>query len=71
MGREESRGLLNEQHGRLMRWLANHSGKELYSCPMKGANTAWAPGRWVEAAGASHYRPATKHLRAWIKKAVS
>jgi hypothetical protein len=71
LGWDEARDSLEKEHGRLMLWIAGHTGEELYGGPMKGANNAWTPGRWAEAAGASHYRSATKYLRARIKNAVS
>lgn len=43
------------------------SEKELYGGPMKGANNQWTPGRWAEAAGASHFRSASKYIRLALK----
>lgn len=42
----------------------------LYGGPMKGANNQWTPGRWAEAAGPSHYRSATKFIRACLRQSA-
>ena len=57
---------LATSHQALLTFLLMHSDAELYGGPMKGANNFWTPGRWAEAAGASHFRSARK----WIKKCV-
>lgn len=62
-----ARDMLNENHAKLTAWIDTHSNAELYGGPMKGANNAWTPGRWAEAAGPSHYRSAAKYIRARIK----
>ncbi|WP_299651513.1 ClbS/DfsB family four-helix bundle protein [uncultured Tateyamaria sp.] len=56
--------LLRDNHARLTSFIADQSDDTLYGGPMKGANNAWTPGRWAEAAGASHYRSASKFIRA-------
>lgn len=61
-----AKALLMENHEALMRFIEEHSNDDLYNGPMKGAKNAWAPGRWAEAAGASHYRSASKFIRASI-----
>lgn len=55
---------LNTQHGRLMDLLEALPDTELYGGPMNGAKNHWTTGRWAEAAGASHYRSASKYIRA-------
>lgn len=62
-----ARSLLEANHARLMAWIDTHSDDDLYGGPMKGANNKWTPGRWAEAAGASHYRSAAKYLRARLR----
>ena len=55
--------LLQSRHPKLIQLLSDHSDTELYGGPMQGANNKWTPGRWAEAAGASHYRSAAKFVR--------
>lgn len=59
--------MLQTNHDKLTGFIQNTSDKKLYGAPMEGANNAWTPGRWAEAAGPSHYRSASKYLRASIK----
>lgn len=68
---DAARALLNRNHRRLSAWISDHSETDLYGGPMKGAHNAWTPGRWAEAAGASHYRSATKYIRARVRAAQS
>jgi hypothetical protein len=58
--------LLRTNYSKLSDFIQEHSDKQLYSGPMKGANNAWTPGRWAEAAGSSHFRSAAKFLRSCI-----
>ncbi len=58
------RSLLADAHDRLMTFLDDHTDADLYGGPMAGANNEWTPGRWAEAAGPSHYRSASKYVRA-------
>ncbi len=51
-------------HRKLLTFIEGHSQVELYGGPMVGAKNDWTPGRWAEAAGPSHYRSATKYIRA-------
>ncbi len=60
--------LLRENHKKLIKFISDHTNAELYGKPMKGANNNWTPGRWAEAAGSSHYRSASKFIRACLKK---
>lgn len=62
-----ARSMLSHSHDQLLNWIKAHSDQELYGGPMNGANNQWTPGRWAEAAGPSHYRSATKYIRARIK----
>lgn len=62
----KARGNLQGSHDRLMAFISESSETELYGGPMKGANNAWPPGRWAEAAGPSHYRSAGKYIRAQL-----
>ena len=59
--------MLRDRHGKLLDWMRERSQDELYGGPMKGANNAWTPGRWAEAAGPSHYRSAHKYIRSRLK----
>lgn len=65
---EQARKMLRKRHGKLIRFLAGKSNDDLYGGPMKGANNNWAPGRWAEAAGPSHYRSAAKYIRGRLKE---
>lgn len=67
LGWAEAMALLDANHEKLLEFLQSLSDAELYSGPMKGAKNAWTPGRWAEAAGASHYRSATKYIRACLR----
>lgn len=59
--------LLAAHHAELLSFIDSHSEAELYGGPMQGARNAWTPGRWAEAAGASHYRSASKWIRACVR----
>lgn len=59
--------MLRENYAKLTDFIQGCSEAELYGKPMKGANNAWTPGRWAEAAGPSHFRSASKFLRSSIK----
>lgn len=52
---------------RLRGFLEMSNEGDLYGGPMKGANNAWTPGRWAEAAGPSHFRSAAKYIRARLR----
>ncbi|MCI2400697.1 ClbS/DfsB family four-helix bundle protein [Aliiroseovarius subalbicans] len=69
MGWDDVRTMLAQSHARLIDFYATHDDAALYGGPMKGANNAWTPGRWSEAAGASHYRSAAKWIRACLRTA--
>ena len=60
---------LREGFVKLNAFIESHSEEELYGGPMQGANNDWTPGRWAEAAGPSHFRSASKYIRAVLKKA--
>jgi len=62
--------LLQANHARLIAFIDDHSDADLYDGPMKGAKNAWTTGRWAEAAGPSHYRSASKYIRA-VKRNLS
>lgn len=64
----EAVALLHANYEKLMGFIAGCPEQELYGGPMKGANNAWTPGRWAEAAGPSHFRSASKFLRATIRR---
>lgn len=59
--------LLHKNHKKLVRFMADRTNAELYNKPMKGASNVWTTGRWAEAAGPSHYRSASKFIRACLK----
>lgn len=63
----EATSMLRANYKKLLAFIERHSDEELYAGPMKGANNAWTPGRWAEAAGPSHFRSASKYLRSAIK----
>lgn len=60
--------MLDDGYNRLVNFIDNCSEDELYGGPMKGANNQWTAGRWAEAAGASHFRSASKYSRAVLKR---
>ena len=64
---DKARAMLRERHAALDAFIKNKRNATLYGGPMKGANNKWTPGRWAEAAGPSHYRSATKYIRARLK----
>ncbi|MBV2358740.1 ClbS/DfsB family four-helix bundle protein [Thalassococcus sp. CAU 1522] len=66
---DAARTLLRDNHARLMDFIAARDDAALYGAPMPGGGNAWTPGRWAEAAGASHYRSAAKYIRARLKAA--
>ena len=59
--------MLRTNYDKLLAFIDGHSEQELYEGPMKGAKNNWTTGRWVEAAGASHFRSASKYLRAALR----
>ena len=59
--------MLRTNYDKLMTFIDGHSEQELYEGPMKGAKNNWTTGRWVEAAGASPFRSASKYLRAALR----
>lgn len=63
----EAVSYLEKNYQKLTAFLESHSDQDLYGAPMKGANNAWTPGRWAEAAGPSHFRSASKFLRSVLK----
>jgi hypothetical protein len=63
----EAVALLRANYTKLTDFIQGCPEAELYGGPMKGANNAWTPGRWAEAAGPSHFRSASKFLRSSIK----
>lgn len=67
IGWPEAKAMLQANHDQLTSFIQNCSEKDLYGGPMKGANNAWPPGRWAEAAGPSHFRSASKVLRSRLK----
>lgn len=54
-------------HDELVAFIQQRSDDDLYSGPMVGAKNDWTPGRWAEAAGASHYRSAAKTIRTRLR----
>lgn len=61
--------ILQASYSELLDFINDCSDDELYSGPMQGANNKWTPGRWAEAAGPSHFRSASKYIRAALRKA--
>lgn len=68
LGWSNVRAMLEANHRKLTSFMEDTSEDDLYGGPMKGANNQWTPGRWAEAAGPSHYRSATKYIRARLKQ---
>ncbi len=64
---DEARVQLRAAHTELIAFLTAASDRSLYGGAMVGANNHWTPGRWAEAAGASHYRSAAKYIRARMR----
>ncbi|WP_420407758.1 ClbS/DfsB family four-helix bundle protein [Hoeflea sp.] len=65
---DEARDLLSINHARLVAFIKEHDDADLYGGPMRGAYNDWTPGRWAEAAGASHYRSAARYIRQILKR---
>ena len=63
----KARAALQESHNRLSAFIEASTDELLYGGPMQGANNNWTPGRWAEAAGPSHYRSASKFIRARLR----
>ncbi|QTD54913.1 ClbS/DfsB family four-helix bundle protein [Parasphingorhabdus cellanae] len=59
---------LKKSYEKLLDFIETHSDRDLYDGPMKGANNKWTPGRWAEAAGASHFRSASKYVRVRLRE---
>ncbi|WP_170400586.1 ClbS/DfsB family four-helix bundle protein [Ruegeria arenilitoris] len=58
---------LDAGYRNLAEFLETRSNAELYEGPMQGAKNNWTPGRWAEAAGASHFRSAAKYIRGRLR----
>ncbi|GAB5487722.1 MAG: ClbS/DfsB family four-helix bundle protein [Parasphingorhabdus sp.] len=58
---------LRDSFEQLVDFIDTQANDELYGGPMKGANKDWTPGRWAEAAGASHFRSASKYVRSRLR----
>ena len=69
LGWDDALKMLQNDYEKLIEFIESKSDKELYTAPMKGANNHWTPGRWAEAAGASHFRSAAKYIRARLRAA--
>ena len=67
MGWDDVVSLLHKNHKKLLRFMNDHTSAELYKKPMRGAKSDWSAGRFAEAAGPSHYRSASKFIRACLK----
>lgn len=63
----DAKALLVQNYHKLVDFLECRSDAELYGAPMKGAQNAWTPGRWAEAAGPRHFCSASKFIRSAIK----
>ena len=63
----EAVSYLKTNYLKLTAFIEGCSDQDLYGGPMKGANNAWTPGRWAEAAGPSHFRSASKFLRSVLR----
>jgi len=58
---------LRKAQDELIEFITDKSETELYGGPMAEANNDWTPGRWAEAAGPSHFRSASKYIRARLR----
>ena len=67
LGWDDARALLDKKAAALLEFMRDHSDKDLYGSPMKGANNNWTTGRWAEATGPSHYRSAAKYIRSVLR----
>lgn len=67
MGWEDAATCLRKRYRALVTFIEGRSEAQLYGGPMKGASNNWTPGRWAEAAGASHFRSASKYVRARLR----
>ncbi|MEM9039719.1 MAG: ClbS/DfsB family four-helix bundle protein [Actinomycetota bacterium] len=67
LGWAEACAQLRDAHADLIRFVDAHDDDDLYGGPMAGAKNDWTPGRWAEAAGPSHYRSASKYVRARLR----
>jgi len=65
---EEAVHMLSERAATLREFLDGMDDAELYGAAMKGAKNEWTTGRWAEAAGASHFRSASKYIRARLRE---
>ncbi|MBW4706309.1 ClbS/DfsB family four-helix bundle protein [Roseobacter sp. YSTF-M11] len=60
-------GLLQGGYADMIGFIETASDETLYGGSMIGAKNDWTPGRWAEAAGASHFRSAAKFVRSVLK----
>lgn len=67
MGWDAAWGVLRRAHAALGDFLDDTSDLALYGAPVKGTGSKWSTGRFAEAAGASHYRSASKYIRARLR----
>lgn len=65
---ESVRVMLENSHAQLAEFIETKSNDDLYNAPMKGGNGKWSTGRFAEAAGASHYRSASKYVRMCLRE---
>ncbi len=64
---QDAKAMLVDRHATICEFIEKLSESELYGAPMKGGRNAWTTGRWIEAAAPSHYRSASKFIRAAIR----
>ena len=64
---EGAKALLEDQTKLLMEFIDSKTNADLYAAPMRGGRNTWTPGRWAEAAGASHFRSAAKFIRSVMR----
>ena len=67
VGWDDAKAMLAASCKRFKTFIESNSDDQLYGGPMKGANNQWTPGRWAEAAGPSHFRSASKYIRARLR----
>lgn len=68
LGWIDVRELLLDRHQALMRFIETEPEQVLYTPHQFAWMNDWTLGRWAEAAGASHYRSATKFVRSCLRQ---
>jgi len=67
LGWDAARSLLQDEHKKFLTFLEKETDQTLYGPSNVSWTNKWTIGRWAEAAGPSHYRSATKFIRAALR----